>query len=341
MKQVAEHTSSYSPEVSLAISTAPTTDEELEDFFFEHGFEYVEGHTQTPDESAGLATSAGTPGIHRAIDALSTIMWPSMVRTETTGPKLTSRPEPSIATGEDTDETDIDYETLVNAAGNDGKTNMQREMEMLERWLEEDDENYRQLPEDGHDDTNAQPTGKLDEAWSTADSTSRQGPTDAEGFDDDFTEFQSAPTTSSREIQNTESSLNEDLDSELPSTDDIHAAATRIFGPLPAHAARPDAFAVLSDSATPSEESRPAPPESAGDPHTGTGRSGPELDMDEPAFDLTGILGALDAMKDEISRIPDMRTRRRAAAKAALGFVYGLEETSSPRFLPLGSFLME
>ena len=59
MKQVVEHTSSYSPEVSLAISTAPTTDEELEDFFFEHGFEYVEGHTQTSDESAGLATSSG------------------------------------------------------------------------------------------------------------------------------------------------------------------------------------------------------------------------------------------------------------------------------------------
>ena len=60
--------------------------------------------------------------------------------------------------------------------------------------------------------------------------------------------------------------------------------------------------------------------------HTDTARDKPGLKSVE--LDMTGILSALDAMKEEVSSIGDTRERRRAAARVALGFVYGLEETN-------------
>ena len=58
MKLVSEQTATFKPEVSLAVNMAPTTDEDLEDFFFEHGFEYVSGQTQSGEQSPGLADSS-------------------------------------------------------------------------------------------------------------------------------------------------------------------------------------------------------------------------------------------------------------------------------------------
>ena len=60
--------------------------------------------------------------------------------------------------------------------------------------------------------------------------------------------------------------------------------------------------------------------------HTDTARDKPGLESVD--LDMTGILSALDAMKEEVSSIGDTRERRRAAARVALGFVYGLEETN-------------
>ena len=60
MKKISEHISSYEPEVSLAINTAPSTEEELEDFFFEHGFEYIDGHnTEKRASTVGSPDSSG------------------------------------------------------------------------------------------------------------------------------------------------------------------------------------------------------------------------------------------------------------------------------------------
>ena len=59
MKLVSEQTATFKPEVSLAVNMAPTTDEDLEDFFFEHGFEYVSGQqTQSGEQSPSLADSS-------------------------------------------------------------------------------------------------------------------------------------------------------------------------------------------------------------------------------------------------------------------------------------------
>jgi len=51
----------------------------------------------------------------------------------------------------------------------------------------------------------------------------------------------------------------------------------------------------------------------------------PEDDNDfDGAFDLSRVLSGLEAMKSEISGINDEDERRKAAAKVALGLVYGL-----------------
>ncbi|KAL5520087.1 hypothetical protein ACEPAG_1747 [Sanghuangporus baumii] len=299
MKQVVEQTSSCNLDVSLAISMAPTTDEELEDFFFKHGFEYVEGHTE---EEADRLDPSATPGIRRAVDALSTIMWPSMVRTDQLASMLASQSSNSVAT-EGEDEIDIDYRALMNEASDNGRSNIQHELEMLEKWLDDDDdddENYENADDKngGYTSLDSHEQSFSNDPWTT----STPGvPTNAEGFDDDFTEFISVPSTS-----RTESKLHDDSDSDLPSQADIQAASARIFGlATSSHSKGPDSSRGKS------------------------ARNDPELDMDSPAFDLTRILGALDTMKDEISKMPDVRERRRAAAKAALGFVYGLEETNS------------
>ncbi|KAL5501567.1 hypothetical protein ACEPAH_8827 [Sanghuangporus vaninii] len=319
MKQVVEQTSSYNPEVSLAISMAPTTDEELEDFFFQHGFEYVEGHTEV--EADRLDPSVATPGIRRAVDALSTIMWPSMIRTDQKTSILTSQSSNSVAT-EGEDEIDLDYRTLMNDAGDNGRSNIQHELEMLEKWLENDDDEDYENPDDkngGYTSLDSHEQSFSNDPWTT---TTPGVPTNAEGFDDDFTEFISAPSIPSR----TESKLDDDSDSDLPSEADIQAASARIFGPTTStHSSGLECIQNLTGSHLPMPHSASGPDSS----HSKSAGSEPELDMDSPAFDLTRILSTLDTMKDEISRMPEGRERRRAAAKAALGFVYGLEETNS------------
>ena len=52
------------------------------------------------------------------------------------------------------------------------------------------------------------------------------------------------------------------------------------------------------------------------DPHDGD-------DFEFGAFDLSRVLGAVQAMKEEISGMTDEGERRKAAARVALGLVYG------------------
>ena len=54
----------------------------------------------------------------------------------------------------------------------------------------------------------------------------------------------------------------------------------------------------------------------------------PDEDEDEyemRAFDLSRVFGALQGMKEEIAGITDEGERRKAAARVALGLVYGLQ----------------
>ena len=53
---------------------------------------------------------------------------------------------------------------------------------------------------------------------------------------------------------------------------------------------------------------------------------GREDDFDFDTFDLSRVLSALQGMKEEISGITDESERRKAAARVALGLVYGLQQ---------------
>ena len=87
---------------------------------------------------------AGVPGLPRVIDALSTIMWPSMVQSDTTRARK-SRARELLDWARD-EEGDDGLQSLIST-GNEGpsqarKSRMQREMEELERWLEAEDDRH-------------------------------------------------------------------------------------------------------------------------------------------------------------------------------------------------------
>ena len=256
-------------EVSIAVSVPapgpspePSTDDERDAFFGAHGFEYVNGHSPPTADHATAPTEGpshphrvpapnpeheGVPGISRIADALSTILWPSMVR----------RAAPQRLLPPDND-NDGDGDGLLSLL-------RRREMIALERWLEQganDDED----DEDGPD------------PWAGALRSSE--PQAASGFDDNFSDFVSAGA-----------------DPALPSRADVAAVSRRIF----------DAGGCAED----------ADADADADADGGCAQA---------PFDLSRVLGALEAMKEEIAGIADEDEKRRAAAKVALGLVYGLEE---------------
>ncbi|KAG8799487.1 hypothetical protein FRC17_007129, partial [Serendipita sp. 399] len=88
------------------------------------------------------------------------------------------------------------------------------------------------------------------------------------------------------------------LDEGMPSTEEILQTSQRIFG---------RSFASREDPAA--------------------GGEGEEGDKDEDPgdFDLGSIMGALQNMKEEIAGISNEEEKRKAAARVALGLVWGLE----------------
>jgi len=170
-----------------------------------------------------------------------------------------------------------------------------RDLQALESWLDAD----------------------ADEAWRPTDtsvivtpSTSVQNPGNTpsipSGFEDDFTDFVSAPpnpvpssdgppSTSSIFSSNLVVMADKEVDADwapekwLPTQAEIASASARIFRP---------------------SSTSPPPPVHDGDT--------------VGSFDLAQVLSTLQAMKEEISGIADEDERRKAAARAALGLVAGL-----------------
>lgn len=103
--------------------------------------------------------------------------------------------------------------------------------------------------------------------------------------------------------------ISDDEDDDLPTRDEILEASSRIFGKK--SKSRPAAgFRQIHDT----------------EPHMRLGEAeleGEEYDM--APFDLSRVLGSLQQMKEEISGMENEDERRKAAARVALGLVYGLE----------------
>ncbi|KAH9065478.1 hypothetical protein EDB87DRAFT_1077471 [Lactarius vividus] len=229
----------FEPEVALAIalgSEPPHHDDPPEgpdSYLADHGFEYIDGertrHLKSdgvrPDTDTDTADGVGdedpVPGLPRVIDALSTVMWPSMVRRGRDGSGHARKGQAAPfdfdvlhTEGEGEEET---LAALMEADAADSgapltrATRMQREMATLERWLIENEEMHEaELGEpisssptgidddDDDDDAPRVPAVRATsrDPWLSHDSSTTQRGGGTPGFDDDFSAFVSAPAVS-------------------------------------------------------------------------------------------------------------------------------------------------
>ena len=249
--------------------------------------------------------------MNRAVDALSTIMWPSMIQLPSVRSRRGIDAEMSELTlDESIDDLGSGMEGIsdLDGYGRSGLVRMQRDLEQLQNWLDEDETSKKQ------NDLEAWTTNLPNISISSAPDFST-----GHAFDDDFTDFVTAipsglsasqgrvsyhslpsvsdlgEPVSNDYIQIETDNDNDDLPhTELPSAEEIHATAARIYG---------QGDGIRQTNSVDQEE----------------------LDFDSPAFDLSRVFGALQVMKEEIGNITDEKEKRQAAARAALGLVYGLD----------------
>ena len=232
-------------------SEAPHHDDPSEgpdSFLADHGFEYIDGERtrhlteadrdgERPDTDSGEGDEDSVPGLPRIVDALSTIMWPSMVRRgQDNGNRahkgnlapLTSPFDFDVLHAEEGEEEIL--AALMEADAADAgapltrASRMQKEMATLERWLIENEELHEaelgksislsptDIDEDGDDDENDDDDDDDDalqvpavrtmsgDPWLSHDnrgSLTTQREGATPGFDDDFSVFVSAPAVSS------------------------------------------------------------------------------------------------------------------------------------------------
>ncbi|KDQ62489.1 hypothetical protein JAAARDRAFT_189809 [Jaapia argillacea MUCL 33604] len=358
---IARELAHHEPEVSLAVKfgssqvTEQTQEEGVDEFLADHGFEYVDGSqsiSQGPVSNELIDDRHAVPGLPRVIDALSTIMWPSMVQSQGSGTLgLRSRELLDWARREDEEDglrsfASSEDHTLEGGAV-ESKTRMRKEMEELENWLREDSDPW----------ANVESPDALQPVIVTPDANTSWPPLDAvddnneawrdQGrFDDDFTAFVSAPDYASGSSSPARLAFDEDRlapthtsptyhslgsmsdfgddennDTDLPTKEEIEATSRRIFGSIPlspSHSGTPTGFSRL-----PSQSD--VLPMDDTDLHASTSAD----DYDMAPFDLSQVMTTLQSMKAEIAGMDDEQERRRAAAKVALGLVYGLEGPSS------------
>ncbi|KAG1745958.1 uncharacterized protein EDB91DRAFT_1119769 [Suillus paluster] len=377
-QMISQRLSHHDFEVSLAIRLPSTTaggegteDDEMDSFLGSLGFEFIDAR----DSTSSAHHDRG--GVARAIDALSTIMWPSMIQTSSKG-----RGHGLLGMTHGTGE---DLNSLIATRPPGGRDRMQQELEELERWLDEDNSDGR---------LDASKKNISNDPWSAAATTGSLSPTEDpstpcphnHAFDDDFTAFVSAsPSVADAETQPAQISSErpvpplpllrfsstftfdsgfdtsgrstpvndeheysrltanasdlgvsyrslgsvsdfgdteaeephkqEDSDDEMPSNAEITATSKRIFGATPLVFSPNDENDIRS-----LQENLPLPSEvEVADPS--------EADLER--LDLQSMLSALQGLKEEIAGMPDSQERKRAAARVALGLVYGLDGNSN------------
>jgi hypothetical protein len=218
-------------------------------------------------------------GLNRVIEALQTIMWPTMQRKAT----KTHRSQASI---------DRARGTVERAQASD----MEKEKATLEAWLESDDpwpkrtadttnvltfdDDFTDFVSAPHDPTTATPT-----VATPSDANDDKIDHNRKGDDDDGSDFEFRPE---------EDDYRELLDDEMPSAQEILMTSQRLFG------------RSLASQAAEGEEN------DEGEDVVGE-------------YDLGSLMAALQSMKEEIADITDEEEKRKAAARVALGLVWGLE----------------
>ncbi|KAG6857163.1 hypothetical protein H0H87_008733 [Tephrocybe sp. NHM501043] len=397
IERIAQDLSGFEPEVCLGVRLAsqsssrpasPTSEEEgveeddsdIDAFLSSRGFEYIDAtekklaHSVEEEDSNSDGWSTDIPGMERVLDALSTIMWPSMQSTIKDAKLLpqTRERERALLDWANTsqDHSLLEVEEVVansNKQLSDRTRLMKREIQEFARWLEEDDA-MRDDPW-----KSAVSSGGMSMSSTAMDFGDRPAHAmqDNFGFDDDFTVFVSAPAapvldSAENSGRSTPDAFTESLsplsavptgsyyhslgsvsdfggseegrdadgdDDDLPTKEDIKATSSRIFGtpkfPLsPGLETRTSMVKASNASEYGSSviaNSKVSPDEAYATEDFAVNGIG-SYDM-EP-FDLSKVLGTLQEMKAEISTIDDESERRKAAARVALGLVYGLEAES-------------
>ena len=125
----------------------------------------------------------------------------------------------------------------------------------------------------------------------------------------------------------------DDDDPDLPTRAEILETSRRIFGAASPPIPDPSASTPTRESFSTNVSNAPLDAQPASSPSTSRSAAGADqsLDLDDgdgdesfAAFDLSRVFSALQGMKDEIAGMEDEDERRRAAARVALGLVYGL-----------------
>jgi hypothetical protein len=239
-------------------------------------------------------------------------MWPSMQPPGSPKPK--APPKPDIVSKPSLEDPGL----LENIEWTQFPTDeFHAEKIALERWLSSDDPGPTNAP--------VKPTTPT----VTSDSSSNGQPHNLAGFDDDFTDFVSAPAPAPATTGITPKGLASDVvhekasgqarndpeddlfsDDFLPTDQEILMTSHRIFGPvLPSQRGSSSASTRAAQADSDHEEK--------GEDEDHTARN-----VD---FDLSRIMGVLQGLKEEISGIEEEEAKRRMAARVAMGLLYGLE----------------
>ena len=306
--------------------------DELEELCSSQGFEYAEGTIHSIPGWSSIFRNLGqvlTPltigtgeGINRIVEALHTIMWPSMQQHPPRSPKRKAAPKLNILSKPSLENSD----SFVNIEWTQFPTDeFQAEKIALEKWLDSGD--------------SAAPVKVPTFTMPPDLSSSSSQPRTPAGFDDDFSDFVSAPapapasptteSVSKSRVGEAPPEATYDQDHNDPEDDlfsgdffptdqEILMTSHRIFGPLlPSQRASSSRAARVNDEGKHDEGEDE---DEDGDEDEDESDALPDVE-----FDLSKIMGALQGLKEEISGIEDEEAKRKMAAKVAMGLLYGLE----------------
>ncbi|KAF5369546.1 hypothetical protein D9758_002780 [Tetrapyrgos nigripes] len=323
----------------------------IDEFLSSRGFEFVDVPLAS-DNEATEHDFDGIPSLPRVVDALSTIMWPSMQaasrKKRNTGPSKGIQQEDALldwanASFDSSDPFPSQDDLVVPASRSSGlaaQARRQKEMDELARWLQEDDGVDTKANDDPWQSREAKHMTS-----SPVEEKSFEAPPakDKEGFDDDFTIFVSAPAQPSSSSSKLDSAHDQWLQEEH-SFDSVETAFSSDKLGLPHDSVMYHSLGSASDLSEtlgrgserwndPEEEDEGLPTQDeirqSAQRIFGSESLAEDVDEYEMApFDLSNMLNALQGMKAEIAGIEDADERRKAAAKVALGLVYGLERES-------------
>jgi len=178
-------------------------------------------------------------------------------------------------------------------------------------------ERAKQISSEANEDSKVvNPSSNSGDAWPQATLAT----TATNGFDDDFADFVSAPAPA------TETSKQFSTEPAPAASKSLDSEAEEPQEEVEFHTAEDEDYKELLDEDMPSkEEILLASQRIFGQSMAPRDGDDDEEEEDRGEFDLGSIMGALASMKEEIAGISNEEEKRKAAARVALGLVWGLE----------------